>query len=144
MSIDVTVSRSIGRAPRDVFAYLADPARDPEWIGGLIEVHPPAGPLAVGTQVERVAGFMGRRIEYVLEVVALEPGRRIAMRSIRAPFPMRVTYAVAPEDPSGSTVSLRVEGGPGGIARLIHPLMSRRVRGNLTGDLARLAARLER
>lgn len=143
MAIDVTVSRTIGRSPRVVMAYLADAAHDTEWIGGLIEVHPPDGPLAVGTRVERVAGFMRRRIEYVLEVVALEPERRIAMRSIRAPFPMEVTYEATPEG-TGSRVSLRVQGGPGGLARLLHPVMARQVRGNLTGDLARLAARLER
>ncbi|MDA0365768.1 MAG: SRPBCC family protein [Chloroflexi bacterium] len=142
MAIDVTVTRTIGRSPREVMAYLADAAHDPEWIGGLIEVHPPDGPLAVGTQVERVAGFMRRRIEYVLEVVALEPERHIAMRSIRAPFPMEVTYEAAPAD-AGSLVSLRVQGGPGGLARMLHPLMARQMRGNLSGDLARLAARLE-
>ena len=42
-----------------------------------------------------------------------------------------------------SPSAMRVQGA-GGIARLILRLMSRRVRGNLTGDLARLAARLER
>ncbi|MBM3141379.1 MAG: hypothetical protein FJZ92_14515 [Chloroflexi bacterium] len=141
MAIDVSVSRAIERPAEAVAGYLADPAHDPEWIGGLVEVQVPDAPLAVGARVERVARFMGRRIEYVLEVTALEPGRRLAMRSVRAPLPMEVTYAVEPAG-AGCTVTLRVAGGPGGLARLAHPLMARQVRRNLAGDLERLAARV--
>ncbi|MGE0226993.1 MAG: SRPBCC family protein [Dehalococcoidia bacterium] len=143
MAIDVTVTNTIARPPEAVAAYLADPRNDPEWIGGLVEVVPPSGPIAAGTQVKRIAKFMGRRIHYVLEVEHHEPGRLLRMRSVEAPFPMRVTYEVTPAD-GGSRVALRVEGGPGGLARLVHPLMAIEVGRNLRGDLRRLRARLER
>lgn len=142
MTIDVAVSAAIARTPEDVAAYLADPRNDPDWIGGLVEVVPPSEPLRVGTQVERVARFMGRRVEYVMEVESLDPGRLLTLRSVRAPFPMRVTYQVAPDE-GGSDISLRVQGGPGGLAKFLHPLMAFEVRRNLSNDLRRLKARLE-
>lgn len=141
--MDVTVATTIQRPPEEVAAYMADPRNDLEWIGGIVEVHPPPGPVALGTRVERVAKFAGRRVEYVLEVERYEPGRLLRLRSVVAPFPMRVTHEVTPAG-GGSHVALRVEGGPDGLARLLHPIMSLEVRRNLRGDLGRLRARLER
>jgi hypothetical protein len=143
MAIDVTVRARINRPAAEVGAFLTDPRNDPEWIGGLIEVHPPSAPLELGTRVERVASFMGRRIEYVLEVVRFEPGRALEMRAVRSPFPMLVSYVVE-EARDSSIVSLRVEGGPGGPMRVLHPLMVWQVRRNLRGDLDRLRRVLER
>lgn len=142
MALDVTVTTTIQRPATEVAAYLADPRNDLEWIGGLVEVIPPPGPIEVGTRVQRVAKFAGRRIDYVLEVERYEPGRLLRLRSVAAPFPMCVTYDVAPDGPI-SRVALRVEGGPGGLTRLLSPLMSLEVRRNLRGDLRRLRARLE-
>src|SRR5919108_612657 len=67
-------------------------------------------PVRVGTEVARVAGFMGRRIDYALKVVEHEPGRRIVMDSVRGPFPMRVTYAFEDAPGGGTRVRNRVEG----------------------------------
>jgi hypothetical protein len=84
---------------------------------------------------------MGRRVDYVLEVERLEEGL-VAMRSVRAPFPMRVTYAVRPLA-GAPEVTLRVEGGTGGFSRLMGPVVSWQVRRNLRGDLVRLKRILE-
>lgn len=144
MPFDVTVSGPVPAPPERVAAFLADPLNDTLWIGGIVEVRPPDGPLAVGTRVERVAKFAGRRIDYVLEVVRLEPGRLLEMRSVAAPFPMRVAYEVAPAHegataPTSSIVTLRVGGGPGGILALFNWLTAIEVRRNLRADLRRLA-----
>ena len=141
MPIDVTVSAPIPRRPDDVMAYLVEPRNDPHWIGGIVEVHPPDGPIAPGARVDRVAKFMGRRIEYTLEVARLEPDV-LAMRSVKAPFRMDVTYGVQPA-PEGSIVSLRVQGGPEGIVGLLSGWLNALVvRRNLRGDLVRLHSRL--
>jgi hypothetical protein len=84
----------------------------------------------------------GRTIDYVMEVVELEPARRIVMRSVRSPFPMQVTYAFAPRG-AGTDVSIRVEGGAGGVYRLAGPLMTAAVRSRLSGDLRRLRRTIE-
>ena len=141
MPIDVTVSAPIPRHPDDVMAYLVEPRNDPHWIGGIVEVHPPDGAIAVGSRVDRVAKFMGRPIYYTLEIARMEP-TVLAMRSAKAPFRMDVTYGVQPA-PDGSTVSLRVQGGPEGIAGLLGGWLNALVvRRNLRGDLVRLRTQL--
>jgi uncharacterized membrane protein len=138
VAIDVRVDTVIGRPRADVARYAMAPENEPIWISGISQskllTDPP---VRVGTQVERVAGFMGKRIEYVLGVVEHEPERRIVMETVRGPFPMRVTYAF--EDENGDTrARLRVQGETEGFYRLAAPLMAGQVRRSLTRDLANL------
>jgi hypothetical protein len=142
MPFDVRVEAHVARSPEDVAAYMFDPRHDPEWITGIEQVEPPAAPVRVGTETHRLARFMGRRIDYVLRVMELTPNRLLAMESVRAPFPMGVTYGIQP-DGAGSRVSLRVTGGYGLLMRLAQPIMSRQIRRSLEADLRQLRARLE-
>ena len=148
MSIDITAEVAIRRPLRDVAAYMIDPAHDPEWIGGVREVRmetPP--PLAVGSRVARVAHFLGRRVEYVNEVTELDPQRVLDMRSVKAPFPMRVTYTFEPRGPGGAdgtTVRNRVRGAPGGFFALFGPLLAPMVKRSVRKDLERLRDIMER
>jgi uncharacterized protein YndB with AHSA1/START domain len=141
VSIDVTAEVAIRRPPRDVAAYMTDPAHDSEWIGGVrearMETRPP---LAVGSRVARVAYFLGRRVEYVNEVTELDPERVLDMRSVKAPFPMRVTYSFEPADGSGAAtvVRNRVRGAPGGFFALFGPLLAPMVKRSVQKDLERL------
>jgi uncharacterized membrane protein len=146
MSIDVTAEVRIRRPLAEVAAYMTDPAHDPEWIGGVREVRmetPP--PLSVGSRVARVAHFLGRRVEYVNEVTELDPDRVLDMRSVRAPFPMRVTYSFEAADGEAPTVVRnRVRGAPGGFFALFGPLLGPLVKRSVQKDLERLRDVLER
>src|SRR4029079_8971059 len=142
MAFDVRVEAHIARPPDDVASYMFDPSHDPEWITGIQQVEPPAAPVGGGTETHRLARFMGRRIDYVLNVVEHVPHRRLVMESVRAPFPMGVTYGVEP-DGSGSRVSLRVTGGYGLFMRLDQPIFHRQIRRSLQADLRHLRGRLE-
>jgi uncharacterized membrane protein len=143
MSIDVTAEVAIRRPLEEVAVYMIDPAHDPTWIGGVREVRmetPP--PLAVGSRVVRVAYFLTRRVEYVNEVTELDPRRVLDMRSVKAPFPMRVTYSFASAD--GTTVVRnRVRGAPGGFFALFGPLLGPMVKRSVRKDLERLRDVLE-
>ena len=132
-------------AARDRIAtYAMDPANDPVWIGGIREANwVTEPPLRVGTRVERIASFLGRRIEYVLEVAELGPGARLRMVSVKSPFPMTVTYEFQDAGASATLAKIRVEGEPGGFYGLASPLMARAVRRSISGDLRRLAAQME-
>ncbi len=142
MPIDVRVEATIARPADQVAAYMFDPSHDPEWITGIVQVEPPAEPVGVGTETHRLAKFMGRRIDYVLKVVEHIPNRLLVMESVRAPFPMGVTYGVEPVG-SGSRVSLRVTGGYGLLMRVAQPIISRQIRRNLQADLRHLRERVE-
>ena len=93
MAVDVKAEVVIKRSRDEVAAFAMKPDNDPVWISGITEARmltePPVGQ---GTQVERIAYFMGKRIEYVLEVADYDPNARLAMRSIKGPFPMKVDY----------------------------------------------------
>jgi uncharacterized membrane protein len=142
VAIDTRAVIAVARPREEVAAYLRDPGNDPRWIGGLrsarLVTEPPVG---VGSQVERVASFLGRRIEYVNEITELT-GTRLAMRSVRSPFPMRVTYGF--DDAGGATeVSVRVEGDASRLYRLADPLLAWLVRRSVRRDLRTLKRVLE-
>lgn len=145
MTIDVTARRIIALPSDRVAQYAMDWRHDHEWTQGIrhaeLTTEAPGGGFGVGAQVTRTAYFAGRRIAYVLRVDAYEPGRLLDMRSVSGPFPMHVTYAFAPH-PDGTEATIRVRGGPGGLARLISPLMARQVGANIAKDLRDLEQRL--
>jgi uncharacterized membrane protein len=141
MSTDVSVERRVERPRDEVAAYAADWRNDEEWIGALDEVRlVQEEPL----QVARVASFLGKRIEYVNEVVEHEPGRRLVMRSVKAPFPMTVTYEFEDAGDGASVMRIRTQGDASGFYRLAGPLLARAVKRGLERDLGQLKERLER
>lgn len=76
------------------------------------------------------------------EVVEYESERRLVMRSVKAPFPMTVTYEF--EDAAGGTLMrIRAEGDASGFYRIAGPALSRAVKRGIKGDLARLKQALE-
>lgn len=143
MSLDITAEVHIRRPLPRVAAYTIDPRHDPEWIGGVREARILDGEqLGPGTRVARVARFLGRRIEYVNEIVALDPERCLDMRSVAAPFPMRITYSFAAQD-GGTAVRNRVRGEVRGFFALFGPVLAPLVRRSVRRDLERLRDLLE-
>lgn len=138
--IDVTVEETIARPREEVAAFAGDWRNDREWIGALTEVR-----LVQERpqQVLRVASFLGRRMEYVNEVVEHEPGRRLLMRSVQAPFPMTVAYEWEDAPGGGTRMRIRTGGDASGLYRVAGPLLARAVRRGVARDLARLKDRLE-
>jgi uncharacterized membrane protein len=143
MAVDVTATASIDRPRDQVAAYLRDPANDTSWIGGLrsAQLLTPR-PVTVGSQVERVASFLGRRVQYVNEITELTADR-LAMRSVRSPFPMRVTYGHRQANDGATEVSVRVEGNAGRFYALAAPLLGLAIRRSITRDLRNLKRVLE-
>ncbi|MDT9696888.1 SRPBCC family protein [Streptomyces sp. P17] len=145
MTIDVSVERIIPLPAERVAGYAMDWRHDAEWTQGIrtaeLTREADAGGFGVGAEVTRTAYFLGRRIDYVLRVAAYDVPWLLAMVSVAGPMPMRVTYAFA-QHPRGTLARIHVRGGPGGLARLVAPLMARQVRANLGKDLRDLERRL--
>lgn len=143
MSTDVQVETIVERPRADVARYAMDWRNDREWIGALSDVRLVTGePFGVGSQVARVASFLRKRIEYVNEVVELDPGARLVMRSVKAPFPMTVVYEF--EDAGeGTRMRIRTHGDASGFYRVAGPMLSRAVRRGVERDLRRLKQVLE-
>lgn len=144
MGIEVTVERLIDRPREKVAAFAMEPENDTTWIKGIKSVRvltePPFGE---GSRVERIASFLGRRIEYVNEVTSYAPPSRLEMRSVKSPFPMRVAYEFR-DAASGTLASVRVEGDATGFYRLASRVLARQVKRSVTRDLAALKDIMER
>ena len=143
MAIDVTAETTIARPRDEVAAFAMDIVNDPVWISGVIEAKMlTEPPLATGSQVSRVATFLGRRIEYVNEVVDYNLQSGMGMRSIKGPFPMNLTYAFD-DAADGTRARIRVQGEASGFFKLATPVLSRAVLRSITTDLETLKRLLE-
>ena len=144
MGVDVETQIEILRPRAEVAAFASDPDNAPAWYRNIKHIEwKTERPLAVGTRVAFSAEFLGRRLAYTYEVVALDPGERLVMRTASGPFPMETTYAWA-DAPAGATVMvMRNRGEPAGFSRLAKPMMSAAMRRANLADLQRLKAVLE-
>ena len=142
MDVDVEVEAVIPFPREEVAHYAGDPTNAPDWYANIRSVSwrtPP--PVAVGSQLDFEARFLGRRLSYTYQVVDLQPGTRLVMRTADGPFPMETTYtweAVA----GGTLMRLRNRGAPSGFTKVAAPVMTKAMKGAMTKDLARLAQRL--
>lgn len=97
MAVDVQVETVIDRPVPAVAGYAGDPGNAPEWYAHIREVSwQTRPPVAVGSRMDFVARFLGRRLAYTYEVVELVPEERLAMRTADGPFPMETAYTWEP------------------------------------------------
>ncbi|HEX6196857.1 MAG TPA: SRPBCC family protein [Jiangellaceae bacterium] len=144
MSVDVTTEIVINRPIADVAGYSGDPSNAPEWYANIKSIEwrtPP--PITVGSKLDFVAQFLGRRLVYTYDVTYLKPERKLVMRTAQGPFPMETTYTWEPAGDDRTRMTLRNRGEPKGFSRITAPAMSRAVRRANEKDLARLKAILE-
>jgi len=144
MGVDVEVETTIRQPPGAVAAFAGDPTNATKWYANIKSVDwqtPP--PVAVGSRMNFVAQFLGRRLTYTYEVVELVPERRLVMRTADGPFPMETTYTWEPAAAGGTRMTLGNRGNPAGFSRVAAPIMQRAIRRATTKDLARLKALLE-
>jgi hypothetical protein len=144
MTVDVVTETVIRRPAGAVAAYAADPGNAPEWYANIESVRwrtPP--PAAVGSSMDFVARFLGRRLAYTYEVVDVVPGRRLVMRTAEGPFPMETTYTWEPVGDAATRMTLRNRGEPAGFARVARPVLAAAMRRANRKDLANLKRILE-
>lgn len=144
MAVDVQVETTVRRPIAEVAAFAGDPSNAPAWYANIKSVDwqtPP--PVVVGSRMDFVAQFLGRRLSYTYEVVELDPGRRMVMRTADGPFPMETTYTWEGAEAGATRMTLRNRGNPSGFSRVAAPVMERAMRRATSKDLARLKAILE-
>lgn len=144
MAVDVVTQMVINRPPSEVAAFAGEPSNAPRWYVNIKSIEwktPP--PLAVGSQLDFVAQFLGRRLAYRYEVVELEPGARLVMRTAQGPFPMETSYAWESAGEGRTRMTLRNRGEPAGFSKWFAPVMASAMRRANEKDLAKLKALLE-
>jgi len=142
--VDVLTETVIRRPREEVAAFAGDPTNAPQWYVNISSVEwqtPP--PVAVGSRMDFVAHFLGRRIAYTYEVSELVPGERLVMRTAQGPFPMETTYQWESLDAGATRMTLRNRGRPAGFSALVGSFMAGAMRRANRKDLAALRSLLE-
>ena len=141
--MEVLVERVIPVPPERVAGYAMDWRHDAEWTQGIhsaeLSAEADGGGFGIGAEVTRTTYFLGRRIDYVFRVVAHEPPRRLELKAIAGPFPMRIVYRFD-EHPDGTLASIHVRGN--GYFPISSPVLRIMVRFNLRRGLRDLARNL--
>jgi uncharacterized membrane protein len=144
MAVDVVTETVIERPVDVVASYAADPTNAPEWYANIESVTWRTGPpVVVGSRMDFVAKFIGRTLSYTYEIVELDPGARLVMRTSEGPFPMETTYTWESAGPEVTRMTLRNRGEPSGFASVGAPMMAAAMRRANRKDLARLKQLLE-
>lgn len=144
MAVEVSSTIVIDRPRHEVAAFAADVFNAPRWYTNIKEVaSESSGPLAVGSQIDFVAEFLGRRLAYTYEVKELVAGERLVMATAEGPFPMRTTYTWADAPGGGTTMELHNQGQPSGFKSVAAPFLSLAMKRENRKDLRRLKELLE-
>ncbi|MEM7139692.1 MAG: SRPBCC family protein [Actinomycetota bacterium] len=133
----------VDRSAAEVFDVIADMSRNPEWQGGMVScTWTSEPPIGVGSTYDQVASFMGRKILTTFEVTEYDPPNRIRIESVVSTFPLDIVRSVAGRE-GGCTVRAVIRGEPGGLMRLMAPMMRRQAQRSIRADYARLKQLLE-
>lgn len=121
-------SVTIERPLEEVWAYVIDPANDPVWQGAIVEVRRGAGvPLGVGSEIEEVSQFLGRRFEITFVVTEHEPMRRSAVRTTSGPVAATGCYTFE-ETEGGTRFTMEGDVDAHGLFKLAEPVFARLAR----------------
>lgn len=144
MPVDVVTELEIARPVAEVAAFAQNPDNAPIWYENIKSVEwKTEPPLSVGARVAFVAHFLGRRLAYTYEIIELEPGEKLVMRTAEGPFPMETTYAWQALGDARTRMTLRNRGEPSGFSKLLAPIMESAMRRANRKDLERLKQLLE-
>ena len=145
MSKVIEASTDIARTPQEVFDYVSDPTRLPDWQPSVDDAaFEPPGVPAVGIHGHEVRRVPGGSRTFRWEVSECEPGRRWSIRGIDGPVRAHVTIAFAPTNAgAGTHVNYGIWFEGHGIGKLIRLLASQGARKEVRTTLVLLKQRLE-
>ena len=150
LPVDVTTSIVIKRPREEVYDFVCDPDNTLRWYNNIksVEWQTPR-PAGLGSKFAFQANFLGKRLSYTYEVVALIPNELFTMRTAQGPFPMETSYMFDAFDstdsaaPSSTLMKLRNRGEPTGFSAVFAPIMATMIRRANVKDLALLKSALE-
>jgi uncharacterized protein YndB with AHSA1/START domain len=144
----IVESIEISRRPEDVFSYVTDPSRLPEWQESVVSVRREGegdAPVAVGSRVVVTRRVGRREVAMTTELTELNPPSGWAGRGIDGPVRGIVKGTIEPlgdGERSRLTIALDFEGH--GIGKLLVPLVVRRqAQAEMPRNQQKLKQRLE-
>lgn len=132
----------VERPIEEVFAYLTDLERVPEWQTNVLFLQLQSGSLRPGAQLVELRKFLGRKIESVVEVTEYDPPHRYTIKTQSGPIPFEISNVLS-ESGGGTRIDAAVEGEPGRFFGLIEWRVVKAVERELWNSLATLKDILE-
>jgi uncharacterized membrane protein len=139
----IATSVEIARSPEDVFAYIADLPRHPEWQDGLVSVTVETdGPSRVGTRVIHRRKLGPKTVATTSEITQYDPPRVLGFRGIDGPIRGEGTQRVEPVgDDSRVLFEMELEGY--GLGKLMLPMARRQAAHQVAASHEKLKRILE-
>jgi uncharacterized protein YndB with AHSA1/START domain len=125
-------------APHDVFPWLYDDDKVPQWTSGLEGYEVLGGPVSAGTRIRQTLEVSGTRRTFEEEVLHYEPPTAAGSRFKLEGIAVESSFRVTPEGP-GAHLSRTVKAKAEGLsARFLLPIVSPHLERKIEGDLQRL------
>jgi uncharacterized membrane protein len=141
--VRVEESVTIDRPVEEVFAYLADIEKQPQWVSSLLESTKNSDePTGEGTKYRQRAKILGRRFESTNEITAYQPPHVYEFQATSGPMHVRMRFTLI-SDGLETRVLQVAEGESGGFFKLADPIIARTLRKQLQADLETLKTMLE-
>jgi uncharacterized protein YndB with AHSA1/START domain len=132
-----TYSVSIPRPPQEVFPWLLEADRVPQWTSNL-ERYEPEGAVGPGSTIRQRLEVSGQTFDVAMEVVRYEPPRQAQTRFSTNGVDIEANYTLAP-DGLGTRLTQSLEAKARSLsARLVVPAVQPRLERKLIEDLERL------
>ncbi len=135
--ITVSVTQIISRPPAEVYTVLGCYDNDPYWRTGVLAMKQDVpGPPRVNMRTHETMLFMGRKEVFIADVVAAEPDRRTAFRTVSGPVKAWGQRLFEPH-PAGTRFTYEAHVELAGALKLLSPLVRLLFRAQMKKDLVR-------
>jgi hypothetical protein len=143
--IDVSTEIDINCSKAKVAEYSANPDNAPKWYVNIKAAKwKTPRPLQVGSQIVFKTKFLGKLLVYIYEISEYAAEQKMVMKTIIGPFPMETIYTWKSIDGNITRMSLQSKGNPGGLSKLLTPLLSFAIKKANNKDLQRLKEIIEK
>ncbi len=141
--IKIEESIVVNRPIEEVFAYIADTEKMPQWAAEVVDAKKTSeGPVGVGTTLTVAVKVLGRRVENTHEVTMFVPNSKFAFKTTSGPIPSVATETVEAVE-GGTRFSIVAEAEPGGFFKLAEPIVERMIQRQWGTNIVNLKELLE-
>jgi uncharacterized protein YndB with AHSA1/START domain len=120
---EVTIDRPV----EEVFSYISNPRNEAHWLSSVSQTSNVSdGPTHPGTTYETLSHFLGRRMEFNVEVVEFEPPKQYGYRATHGALHIHRRIHLEPVDGGATRLTMDLEAeGHHNVLRLAEDVMLR-------------------